>query len=210
MLARIVNGVVAEYPYSAAQLRAAFPQTSFPADLCGCDLAAFGAVHVVAVPHPALQPGEAADEGTPALVSGEWRQTWTVRAETPEELAAAKATASAEIDADAEAARLRFITPGAGQSLEYAATEAEARAFVAAGGTGEPEAYPWLNAERLAAGGTATVAQVAQQVLALADAWRASGAEIKRIRRAAKLQVEAATTIAAVRAALAGTDWPQP
>jgi hypothetical protein len=71
MLARIVNGVVAEYPYSAAQLRAAFPQTSFPADLCGCDLAAFGAVHVVAVPHPALQPGEAAGlVGTPAKAAG--------------------------------------------------------------------------------------------------------------------------------------------
>lgn len=204
------GGDVAAYPYTRAQLLADWPDVGFPDDLTGVDLTEFRAAHVTITGQPTTNPGEVVEEGAPALIEGEWRQTWVARAETLEELAAAKAAAAAKIDADAEAARLRLITPGAGQSLEYAATEAEARAFVAAGGTGEPEAYPWLNAERLAAGGTATVAQVAQQVLALADAWHATGAEIKRIRRSAKLQVEAAATIFAVRVAVAIIDWPQP
>lgn len=210
MLARIVNGEVVEYPYAPAQLRAAFPQTSFPADLCGCDLAAFGAAHVVAVPPPALQPGEAADEGTPTLVSGEWRQTWTVRAETPEELAAAQAAAIVAIDAEAEAARLLWITPGAGQALEYQATEEDARRYQANNGAGDPEDYPWLRAELLAIDGDSTLADTAASTLAQADAWVAIGSEIKRIRRTAKLAVAAATTIAAVRAAASGIAWPQP
>ena len=209
-MAKISGGIVVAYPYTLAELRAAFPATSFPDNVSACDLTEFGVAHVAMTSRPAEEPGEVIEEGAPALVEGEWRQTWVGRAETPEELAAAKATASAEVDGQAEATRLRFITPGAGQSLEYAATEAEARAFMAAGGAGAPEAYPWLNAERLAAGGSASLAEVAQQVLALADAWHATGAEIKRIRRAAKLQVEAAATIAAVRAAVAGTDWPLP
>ena len=209
-LAKISGGTVVAYPYTLAQLRADFPATSFPEDVSACDLTEFGAVHVIAASRPAGDPGQAVEEGAPALIEGQWRQTWATRAETPEELVAAKAAAAAEVDAAAEAARLRFITPGAGQSLEYAATEAEARAFVAANGAGDPDDWPWINAERLAAGGAATMAQVAQQVLALADAWRATGAEIKRVRRAAKLQVEAATTIAAVRAAVTGAAWPQP
>ena len=209
LMAKISGDTVAVYPYTRAHLAADFPRTSFPDPLAEGDLP-LGVVRVVYASRPADQPGVVTVEGTPIRVAGEWWQSWSVRPETAGELAAAKAAAAIEIDAQAEAARLRFITPGAGQSLEYAATEAEARAFVAAGAAGAPEAYPWLNAERLATGGGATLAEVAQQVLALADAWRASGAEIKRIRRAAKLQVEAAVTIAAVRAALAGTDWPQP
>ena len=208
-MAKISGGIVVAYPYTLAELRAEFPATSFPDNVSACDLAEFGVAHVVVTSRPAEGPGEVVEEGLPALVEGEWRQAWAARAETLEELAAAKAAAAAEIDADAEAARLRFITPGAGQSLEYAATEAEVRAYLAAP-SGDPEDWPWLNAERLAAGGTATVAEVAQQVLALADAWRITGAEIKRIRRAAKLQVEAATTIAGVRAAVSGAAWPQP
>jgi predicted RNA-binding Zn ribbon-like protein len=129
-MAKISGGSVVAYPYTLAQLRAEFPSTSFPDDVSACDLTEFGVAHVIATSRPAEKPGEVIEEGVPALVEGEWRQTWVARAETPEELAAAKASAAAEVDADAEAARLRFITPGAGQSLEYAATEAEARAFV--------------------------------------------------------------------------------
>lgn len=209
LMAKISGDTVAVYPYTRAHLAADFPRTSFPEPLSEGDLP-LGVVRVVYASRPAEQPGVVVEEAAPVRVAGEWWQSWSVRAETPEELAAAKAAAAADVDVQAEAARLRFITPGAGQSLEYSATEAEARAFVAANGAGDPDDWPWINAERLAAGGAATMAQVAQQVLALADAWRATGAEIKRVRRAAKLQVEAATTIAAVRAAVTGAAWPQP
>ena len=117
-MAKISGGIVVAYPYTLAELRAEFPATSFPDSALGCDLTEFGVAHVVITGRPAAVPGEVVEEGVPALVEGEWRQTWAARAETPEELAAAKAAALLEIDAAAEAARTRFITPGSGQALE--------------------------------------------------------------------------------------------
>lgn len=209
-MAKISGGIVVAYPYTLAELRAEFPATSFPDNISGCDLTEFGVAHVVVTSRPAEEPGEVVEEGGPALVEGEWRQAWTARAETLEELAAAKAGALLAIDVQAETARLRFITGGAGQSLEYAATEAEARAFVAAGGVGAAEDFPWLEAERQAMGGTATLAEIAATTVGLADAWKAIGSTIKQLRRGAKIAVEASTTIAAVRAASESISWPTP
>lgn len=117
-----------------------------------------------------------------------------------------RAAALAEIDAAAEAARGAFITRGAGQSMEYLATEAEARAFDAGG----PGPFPFLEAERDALGGTVTLAQVSADVLAQAGAWQTVGAAIKRARRAGKLAVEAAATVEEISVALAAISWPQP
>jgi hypothetical protein len=98
---------------------------------------------------------------------------------------------------------------GAGQSLEYAATEAEAREYIARP-TNDPEDWPWLNAERVAAGGTSTILQVAQQVLEMAAAWRSVGSEIKRTRRTAKIAIESATSVLSVREVVSALDWPLP
>ncbi|MFZ4411412.1 MAG: hypothetical protein ACOYOH_29010 [Paracraurococcus sp.] len=121
----------------------------------------------------------------------------------------AKAAAVAKVDRAAEQARLRFITGGAGQALAYTAKEAEARSFVAPGADAD---YPYLAAERDAQadiGVSATLATVAAEVIAQADAWRSTGATIERLRRGAKLAIEAATSPEAIRAALAIT-WPTP
>lgn len=139
-------------------------------------------------------------------------------------LAQLQAAALAEIDRQAEAARLKWLTPGAGQAQEYARTEAEADAAIAAGATGFA-GYPMLKAERdavvLAAGGDAadplqgpTVQEVAAEVAAQRDAWLAPGAAIKAERRRAKLAVAALPdepgSPAAVAATLAGLAWPSP
>ena len=203
------NGAIAEYPYTLAKLRADHPRTSFPANITPADIAGLGVVPVTRTGRPAEQAGVVVEEATPVRVGGEWQQLWRVRAETPAELAAAKVEAAAQVDTAAEAARLLFITPGSGQSMEYVATEAEARAFVAAP-TENPADWPWLNAERLASGGTMTVAQIAQQVLEMANAWRSVGAEIKRTRRAAKVAIESAATIGAVRDIVAAVEGPMP
>lgn len=116
-----------------------------------------------------------------------------------------KVQALGEVDAAAEAARRRFITPGGGQAMEYMATEAEARDFNA-GGVGP---WPFLEAERGALGGDATLAQVSAAVLAQVEAWKVAGGEIKRLRRAAKMAIEAAMTPAAVAAATV-VAWPSP
>ena len=120
-----------------------------------------------------------------------------------------RARAIAAIDAAAERARLRFLTGGAGQALEYQATEVEARAYA---GAGDASDWPWLAAEQAAlaaVGQAASLADVAAAVIAQADAWRSVGASIKALRRAAKLQVEAATTAAEIRTA-ATVSWPSP
>lgn len=88
--ALIIDGAVAAYPYSEAELRAAHPGTSFPADLSQTDLSDFGVVSVEATALPNTTPEETADEATPAFSEGAWRQVWTVRDRTADELAAAK------------------------------------------------------------------------------------------------------------------------
>jgi len=205
MLARIVNGAVAEYPYTLAQLRAAHPNTSFPDAIHACALTEFGATVVLVTSRPAAEPGQVVEEGTPALANGEWHQTWTARAETPAELAAAKADAIIAIDADAEAQRLRYVTPGAAQQLVYEAKRHEAVAL-ASDESPDPSNYPLLSAE---IGITAsTLTDVGAAVLLTAAQWRNVAAAIEHLRLGAKQAVAAATTIAAVHAAAAVT-WPE-
>lgn len=128
-------------------------------------------------------------------------------------LKVAKAQAVREIDTVAEVARLRFITQGAGQALEYNQTELEAKRWVDAT---QPELadYPFLKAEvdAIAAttGQTPDPGAVAGNVIQQTAAWQAAGAEIKRIRRTAKMRIEAATSAAEVEAALANIVWPEP
>lgn len=123
-----------------------------------------------------------------------------------DDLAQVRAGALAEIDAAAESARGAFITRGAGQAMEYLATEAEARAFMA----GAAGPFPFLDAERDALGGAVTLAQVAAEVLAQAAAWQVVGGAIKRTRRAGKLAIEASGSVEDIALALAAVTWPQP
>lgn len=128
-------------------------------------------------------------------------------------LAELRAQMAAKVDAEAEAARLRFITPGSGQAMEYQATEAEAEAYLAAsaapGGIPVGATWPWLEAERVARGGAPTLLALAEEIIALRDAWVVAGSQIKTLRRAAKIAIEAATTPTAIRAA-ANVTWPTP
>lgn len=128
------------------------------------------------------------------------------------DFATLKAQLLRQVDAEAEIARQRYVTPGAGQALEYQATEAEARAYLAAVNPTAAD-YPFVVAEAeaiAAATGTAPpLAAVAQDIIAQASAWAAIGSAIKTLRRTAKLRIEAATTPAEARAA-AIVVWPAP
>lgn len=74
---------------SLADIRSAFPQVSFPADMGESALADVGVAAVQPVEPPAFDPEtERAEELPPALVNGAWTQQWAVRDLTPEELAA--------------------------------------------------------------------------------------------------------------------------
>lgn len=150
--------------------------------------------------------------GAPAVTPGDWRLdggTW-LHDPVAVPLADVKAELLRRVNHQAEAARLRVITPGAGQALEYQATEADARAFLAAD-LPDLADYPFLEAEvdaiEDATGVLPAVETVAAEVIAQAEAWRTAGSAIKRLRRAAILAIEAAGTEAAARAA-AQVAWP--
>lgn len=123
-------------------------------------------------------------------------------------LESARANAEAMIDQAAESARLRYITAGAGQALEYQATEYEAQIFSS---TDSDSDYPMLCAERdalQAAGITLNLTDIAGQVLATAQEWRQKAAAIKRVRREAKLRLAQAQSQEAITDILNSLAWP--
>lgn len=144
-------------------------------------------------------------------------------------LADRKAEAIARVDTEAEAARMLFITGGAGQSQEYRLTEEQALAYVAAsyptpfGTTFQTTTYAFVYAEMQALNDAdpttypmttqgeidALAETVADAIVAESAAWRTAAASIKRLRRAAKLVIDAATTHAEVYDAMQIT-WPTP
>ena len=135
----------------------------------------------------------------------------------PVELAALKSGLSRLVDADAEALRLRLITPGSGQAMEYQEAYAEAVQVDQASKAGQAldaAAFPMLAAsigfDRDPQTGKPTVDVVgeARAVLAAYDAYQRAGAAIRGARLAAKKAIDEAATGDAARAAFAATVWP--
>lgn len=112
-----------------------------------------------------------------------------------------RAVKCAEVDVAAETLRLRFLTPGAGQAMTYTRKEAEARAWTADAAA----PVPFLTAEAQAR--QMTLADLAAEVIAQADAWVTVGAAIEAIRMSAKADVAAAATLGAIVGA-ANVAWP--
>lgn len=134
----------------------------------------------------------------------------TLKAPTAED----KEKAKSRIDEQAETARLQYLTAGSGQAQEYAATRNEAEQAVANGEPLDADDYPMLQAEVDAladVGQSVTLLQVAQGIMQNeVSQWLQVGAEIKKIRRSAKLRIDAATTADEVQAILDGVTWPEP
>lgn len=76
--ALIRDGQVAVYPYSFSDLRRDNPDVSFPREPSDDNFAAHGAMLVQAVDPPEAGEGQAAVEGSPEVVDGVPRQTWTL------------------------------------------------------------------------------------------------------------------------------------
>ena len=114
-------------------------------------------------------------------------------------LAEVRAGALRAVDQAAGAARARYITTAPGQEAVYMLKLEQARAYQAAGYAG---AVPELiQAEADALGVTAQ--EAADLILATAAAWTAKAAQIERIRRGRKAEIEAAADVAAIEAARA-------
>ena len=97
--AKIVNGVVEQYPITGTDVLQANPDTSFPRGQLSTEVMhSFGCELVVETLPPELQPGQVAEEVTPVFSNGEWVQSWSVRPATAEENTARANAVRAERD----------------------------------------------------------------------------------------------------------------
>jgi hypothetical protein len=129
-------------------------------------------------------------------------------------LAAVQGYLAARVDAQAEALRGRLITLGAGQSLEYQETQAQALAALAAPGTATAAAYPMLAAtigvdvDPQTDAPATDVLGVARAVQAAAARWLTAGAAIRAARLSGKAAIAAASSVEDAAAAFDAIDWP--
>lgn len=136
----------------------------------------------------------------PAPDGSDWRWDFgTQRWLRPQDLAALRAAALETVDAEAEAARLRFISGGAGMAATYLIKGEQAAAFINDGYQGPVP--PFIAAEAQATG--LSPADCADQIHALATQWRdVLAPAIEGARRAAKIGIEAAPDAAGINATL--------
>jgi hypothetical protein len=84
-----INTATSEYPLSANDVKAEFPNTSFPSDAAGFEvaIARSGYLLVQSVPAPEVDYTQNVTEGKPESVGGTWRQSWIVSDANAEEIA---------------------------------------------------------------------------------------------------------------------------
>lgn len=156
--------------------------------------------------------GDMPEIGSAAIKSGE---EWTFSSPLPAvvDVAAVKAALAAQIDIMAEVERLKYITAGVGQAMEYQQSATEAKACLAAIAA-DPEyaphalEYPMLAASVGVDG--ATIAEVAVMVNAMHEAWLSVGSAIRATRLGTKLAIDAAETAEAAQAVFDAVVWPAP
>lgn len=156
-----------------------------------------------------------------------WRIDFAANATEPQRLAAlaalaafdvlgeAKAAAQARVDTAAEAARLKYITTGAGQALTYQRKSTERMAYLSAVQMGAPvstAAFPMLAASiGVEVPNTGVEAADLAAVAALIGAREAGfavvGSQIERLRLTAKAAIAAAANEGQIAAAEAVV-WP--
>ncbi|MGX5775541.1 hypothetical protein [Methylorubrum zatmanii] len=131
-------------------------------------------------------------------------------------LAGVKSDLFVKVDAQAELERARWLTPGAGQAMEYQEVRAQGQAALAAGTKATAERFPMLAAtigidiDPETKAPATDILGVARSVVAAGEAWAAIGTHIRVVRLRGKAAIEAATTIDAARAAFEEIDWSLP
>lgn len=82
---KLKDDSVEKYPYMENDLRADFPDTSFPLQLEQCDLSEFGVYLVEETPRPAVDHTKNV-VGSVGLQDGKWVQVWTIQDASHEEI----------------------------------------------------------------------------------------------------------------------------
>lgn len=114
--ARIANGAVAEFPYSASKLRIDNPGTSFPDIIPDERLADYGVLPVQPTAPPAVPLEKNLVESVPTYAGGVCTQQWTLVDASAEEIArrteiAAQAGELGEAKLDAWVTQFLGMTP---------------------------------------------------------------------------------------------------
>lgn len=116
LYAKIIDGVVADYPYSLAKLRNDNPNTSFPKQPTEELLAEYNVLPVAAVAQPSPTLTQDPVEQTPQIVNGQWAQVWAMVDVSAEEAAqrqqdAADSADIAAVKADTFVQNFLAMTP---------------------------------------------------------------------------------------------------
>jgi hypothetical protein len=125
-----------------------------------------------------------------------------------------KSSLKAQVDGDAERERLKLITAGSGQAMEYQEAYSQAQAALNANGTAKPSDYPMLAATIGVdidpdTGKPATdVLGVARSVKAAYEAFLKAGAAIRGVRLQSKAEINASADADMARAAYDAIKWP--
>lgn len=81
MFAKIINNEIVEYPLVEPNIKAAFPNISFPLDLSNS--LPDGYVKVISTPKPlAVGKFQSVSEVTPIISEGQWTQKWEITIDT--------------------------------------------------------------------------------------------------------------------------------
>jgi len=86
MFVKTTNDQIDQYPYTVGNLRRDNPNTSFPKRVSDEMLADWGVYPVAKADMPNVDHTQNLTEGQPALVDGQWQQTWVITDATPEEV----------------------------------------------------------------------------------------------------------------------------
>jgi hypothetical protein len=101
----------------------------------------------------------------------------------------AKESAVRRIDEEAEKTRLKYLTSGSGQAMEYTEVRNEAERYLL-----DPSGdFPFLQSDITAEYAT-TLAEAAENVLAATNLWKAIGSQIRDLRLSGKKAVSMALT----------------
>jgi hypothetical protein len=86
MFVKTTNDQINQYPYTVGNLRRDNPNTSFPKRVSDEMLADWSVFPVAKADRPNVDHTQNLTEGQPALVDGQWQQTWVITDATPEEV----------------------------------------------------------------------------------------------------------------------------
>jgi hypothetical protein len=130
------------------------------------------------------------------------------------DLGAFKSSLNRQIDDAAEAIRLKLITPGSGQAMEYQEAYAQAQAALAATGTVKPTDYPMLAAtigvdiDPDTGKPAKDVLGVARSVKAAYEGYLQAGAAIRGARLLGKAEIGAAADVVTALTVFSAIKWP--